>query len=279
MVLVNRKACSSEKSRRGCKIPDRRRNTTVLDKPPLPFPGHIEINKSGKSHYNSILTTWAESFIFAGSSALLLLLSNLFSVYWYFSFFALVPFLYRIIKATPTESLRLGILFGISFFAVSVTDSLPVAPIPTLLKLLLGTGLFAVFGWTVGWARKHWGFYPSIVAVLWVGLEIGLTKIGFAGGILGKAEFSNPFLHGLIGLFGFIIVSAIIVLLNSLLVLAIAETIKLTTSKKKNFQEGKRSRSFPFTRNFHTKKVFIVPEGRGPPIVSSSFFAMRVLVD
>ena len=57
---------------------------------------------------SSPLAAWAESFMFAGTSALLLLVANLFPHYWYVSFFALTPFLYRIIKASPGESLRLG---------------------------------------------------------------------------------------------------------------------------------------------------------------------------
>ncbi|MGB2981514.1 MAG: hypothetical protein WBC77_09725, partial [Candidatus Zixiibacteriota bacterium] len=76
----------------------------------------------------SVLATWARSFIFAGGSALLLLVANLFPDYWYFSFFALTPFLYRIIKATPGESFRLGLLFGLSFFGASATGWLGISP-------------------------------------------------------------------------------------------------------------------------------------------------------
>jgi hypothetical protein len=265
MVLVNRKACSSEKNLRGCKLPDWGKGTTALDKLPLPFTSHVEINKPGKSHYNSILTTWAESFIFAGSSALLLLLSHLFSVYWYFSFFALVPFLYRIIKATPTESLRLGILLGASFFAVSLTDSLPVSPIPALSKLLLGTGLFALFGWTVGWARKHWGFYPSIVAVLWIGIELGVMKLGVSGGLFGKIVTSNPVLQSLITLLGFLTVSVIIVLLNSFLVLVIVKTLELNRIKEKATQEAQNEWWFSIDCNIFSEQTFMMSEERGPP--------------
>ena len=213
-----------------------------------------------------LLATWAESFIFAGSSALLLLFANLFPDYWYFSFLALVPFLLKIIKASPGESLRLGVLLGLSFFSVSVADSIAISPLPSALKLLSGTGLFALFGWTVGWARNRWGFNPSIVAVLWVGLEIGLVKLGFASGIFGKAEFSHPFLHGLVGLFGFLVASAVIVLLNSLLVLAIIKTLELTRPKGKALKRNERIWQPPFTRNFFAEKVYIVPEGRAPPL-------------
>jgi apolipoprotein N-acyltransferase len=200
------------------------------------------------------------------------LIANLFPDYWYFSFFALTPFLYRIIKATPKESLRLGFLFGLSFFSVSLIDLRIGSPVSSILILLSGTILFALFGWTVGWARKRWGFYPSIVALLWVGLEIGLVKLGFTrslglgmGGLFGKAELSHPLLHGLAGLFGFITVSAIIVLLNSLLVLAIIKTLELKRPRGKTIQEEKRIWDLSSTPWLFAQKVYLVPEGRAPP--------------
>ncbi|NIM97369.1 MAG: hypothetical protein GTO24_04575 [candidate division Zixibacteria bacterium] len=173
-----------------------------------------------------LLAFWAESFIFAGSSAILLLIANLFSSCWYFSFFALAPFLYRIIKAAPIESLRLGSLLGLSFFGALAVNSLTANPFASVVKLLSGTALFALFGWSVGLARHRFGFNLSIVAVLWVGVESGLLKLGFVSGIFGKGGLSHSSLHGLVGLFGFLAVSAIIVLLNSLLVLAIVRTLE-----------------------------------------------------
>jgi hypothetical protein len=222
------------------------------------------------------LVSWAESFIFAGSSALLLLVANLFPEYWYFSFFALTPFLYRIIKATPEESLRLGFLFGLSFFAVSVVDPSLSSPIPCVLKLISGTGLFGLFGWVVGWARQRWGFNPTIVALLWVGLELGLLKLGtnqngsylgFIGGLFGKAEFSYPFFGSLVTLFGFLTVSAIIVLLNSLLVLAIVKTLEIIRPKGRAISGSayEATRLLFSTPGFFAQRVYLVPEGRAPP--------------
>jgi len=200
---------------------------------------------------------------------------NLFPEYWYVSFFALTPFLYRIIKATcgersrtaPSESLRLGFLFGLSFFAVSLVDSPMNYPFPPLLMLLSGTALFAFFGWIVGWARHRWGFNPSIVALLWVGLEIGLVKLGFVGGILGEAEFSHPFFGGLVALFGFLTVSAIIVLLNSLLVLLLLKTLEVTRPQGNTVQEDKRTWGVLSTPGFFPKKIYLVPQGRAPPFI------------
>jgi len=223
-------------SRSGC---DRRELPDNLVKPPL--------------------ITWAESFIFAGTSALLLLIANLFPDYWYFSFFALTPFLYRIIKASASESLRLGLLFGLSFFGVSVVNSPMVSSLRPLLTLLCGTGLFALFGWAVRWARKHWGFNPSIVALLWVGLEIGLVKLGFINGFFGETEFSNPFFGCLVDLFGFLTVSAIIVLFNSLLVLLFVKTLEVTRPRGKVVQEEEKIWNLLFTPGLFLEKFIWCP--------------------
>lgn len=134
-----------------------------------------------------------------------------------------------------------------------------------MLKLLGGTGLFALFGWSAGRARERWGFAPSIVALLWVGLEIGLTKLGFAHGFFGEPGLSHPLLHGLIGLFGFLTVSAIIVLLNSLLVLAIIKTLQLARSGGGTIQEDKEAFGLLHKSRFFPQRVYFVPGGRAPP--------------
>jgi apolipoprotein N-acyltransferase len=213
----------------------------------------------------SMLTAWAQSFLFAGSSALLLSVANRFPNYWYFSFFALTPFLYRTIKATPVESLRLGFIFGLSFFGASATGSAGISPFITILRLLAGTALFAFFGWTVGWARQRWGFNPSLVAVLWVGLEMGLANLGLGVGLFGETAFSQPFLHGLVGLLGLLAASAIIVLLNSLLALAITKAVKAARIRVRTANQSVRTWDLLFAFNFSTQKAYLVPEGRAPP--------------
>lgn len=214
---------------------------------------------------SSPLAAWAESFMFAGTSALLLLVANLFPHYWYVSFFALTPFLYRIIKASPGESLRLGLLLGLSLFGASMPGLLAGSAASSLLKLLCGTALFGLFGWTVGLARRRWGFNPSIVALLWVGLQTGLVKFGCASGLLWEGGWSHPFLHGLIGLFGFLAASAIIVFLNSLFLLVILKTLETSKPWVDAAGEDERVQNLPFTRNLFAEKVYLVPEGRAPP--------------
>jgi apolipoprotein N-acyltransferase len=224
---------------------------------------HAPASVSG--FFKPSLTAWAESFIFAGSSALLLLLANLFPQYWYFSFVALTPFLYRIIKAAPSESLRLGFLLGISYFGALTGNLFITSPLDSALEIFSGTVLFTLFGWSVGWARQRWGFNPTLIAVLWVGLEIGLVKLGFTQGFFGEQGVSHPFLHGLVGLFGFLAVSAIIVLLNSLLVLAVIKSLEVRKPGWKASVIKQISWGFPPPRNLFVEKVYLVPEGRAPP--------------
>jgi hypothetical protein len=241
--------------------------------PPVEHPGFHQrtVNGTPASYpagHKPPLATWSESFIFAGGSAFLLLLATLFPDYWYVSFFALTPFLYRIMKARPRECLRLGFIFGLSFFGLSVVDSLITSPLPSVLKLLSGTALFALFAWTLGWTRQRWGFNPFILVFLWVGLEMGLVKLGFVGGLLGEAEFSQPFLHGLVVLFGFLTISAIIVLFNSLLALAIVKTLRVTRPRRRTVQEDARILDLFSTSGLFAQRVYLVPESRAPPIKS-----------
>jgi apolipoprotein N-acyltransferase len=209
---------------------------------------------------------WAESFTFAGASACLLLVARLLPSYWYLSLVALLPFLARVYRASAKEALRLGFLLGFTFFLVSGLNTLPLTPFLSIAKILAGAALFAAFGGAVGWTRQRWGFNPTIVALLWVAFELGLTKLGFVNSILGEAKFSGPFFHGLAALFGFLIISFIVVLCNLLIVAAIDKAISL--AKARRFVRSMRERAWNLysPTRFIAQKFYLVPEGRGPPL-------------
>ncbi len=208
---------------------------------------------------------WAESFLYAGTSALLLLVASLFPAYWYLSFVALTPFLYRIMRAGVSEALRLGFLLGLSFFVVSSVDSLLFFPLATIPKIAGGTLLFSLFGLAVGLARRKWGFNPFLVALLWVVFELGLIKLGLAGGLFESVSLSSPFLHGMAALFGFLVVSVVIVLVASFVVLAIDKAIKLAGARRRSVAVGRSTWIVDPASYFCFKQIYLVPEGRGPP--------------
>lgn len=208
---------------------------------------------------------WCESFLFAGISALLLLLASFFSEYSFLSLIALTPFLYRISKADLSESIRLGFLLGLAFLSVTFANTLVTDTLPATLKLLYGTALFTLFSWTLWRARTAFGFNPIITALIWVGFELAAVKLGLVRGLLGSAEFSNQHLSGLVLLFGFIIVSFVIVLLNSLLLIAVEKAVSLAEARGTASCESGRIWDLYFSPGLFVQKFYLVPDVRGPP--------------
>jgi hypothetical protein len=212
---------------------------------------------------------WCDSFLFAGMSALLLLLASLFSEYSFLSLIALTPFLFRISKADVSESMRLGFLLGLAFLAVTLADSLVTDPLSAMLKLLYGTALFTLFAWTLWKARTAFGFNPIITALIWAGFELAAVKLGLVRGLLGSADFSIQHLSGLVVLFGFIIVSFIIVLLNSLLLIAVEKAVSLARARGTASCESGRIWDLYFSPGLFVQKYYLVPDVRGPPASSA----------
>lgn len=222
------------------------------------LPGSIE---SGHFFF-----TLAENFLYSGTSALFLLIANLFPHYWYLSFIALFPFLWKISKASPKEGFRLGLLLGLSFFLFGNLDILLTSPISAILKILGGTLLFALWGWTVGWARQYFEFNPIIVAGLWVFLELLLIKLGYTSGLLTRSTPSTPFLLRLTTLFGFGIISFIIVLLNSILVRAVEYAVEILKVPEIEFITAESFVGFTEGIEFISQRFFLTPQMRGPPV-------------
>lgn len=210
--------------------------------------------------------SWAEDFIFAGSSAVILLFANLFQPHWYLSFLALVPFIYRISRASVLSSIRLGFLFGLSFFAISAVDSLLVSPAGAALKILAGIAILTLFAGSAGWVRKCFGFNPLFVALLWAGFEYGLVKVGFIEGLFGEGKFSLPVFGAISAIFGFIIVSFIVVLANSLLVLAIEKVVSLIKDADATIHLGGMIVKLQLPCKVAVENFYLIPESRGPPL-------------
>ncbi len=208
---------------------------------------------------------WMESFVFAGTSALLLLLARFYPTYWFLSFIALTPFLARIYRADLKESLRLGFLFGVTFFLFSELAVPPVSLSASLTDILIGTAVFAGFGGLVGWTRQKLGFNAVIVAVLWVLFEAGLIELGLVTSLLSGADFSGGFIHALVVVFGFLLISFLIVLLNAIVVSLIDRALAKARARRLLPSECGESWDLVFTSGPFADKFFLLPEGRGPP--------------
>ncbi|OGC85673.1 MAG: hypothetical protein A2W07_03615 [candidate division Zixibacteria bacterium RBG_16_43_9] len=210
----------------------------------------------------------AEDFFYSGTSALFLLVANLFPGYWYFSFIALFPFLWKINRASPKGAFRLGFLLGITFFTFCNLDAFFLAPISTIFKILGGTLLFGLWGWGVGLAKQFFGFNPVIVSGLWVFFELALIKLGYTSGLLTHSTPTTPFVLRLATLFGFGIISFIVVLLNSFLIKAIEYAAKVFKTRKIEFSISELTWDFVKKCHLFSQRFFLVPQLRGPPIGS-----------
>ncbi|MCI0406642.1 MAG: hypothetical protein L0Z48_03190 [candidate division Zixibacteria bacterium] len=235
----------------------------------LPFGGGVK--KSGGESFGATVSERAQNFLFAGSSAFLLLAANLFTDYWFFAFFALIPFLYRIIRLNALGAFQLGLFFGLTFLSVYKLPDFLAVPVLTVLTVALGTVLFALFGWAVARAKEKFGFNPLFIALFWVGFELCLLKLSvFSVGagsprpLVGEA----PYFHGLSALFGFLAVSFVIVLVNSLLVFAIEKTVSLAKARGQGVWGNESVWDPTPIPGLFAQKVYLIPAVRSPPLPS-----------
>lgn len=211
------------------------------------------------------LVAWAQSFVFAGASALLLLGADFFPKCWVLSFIALTPFLYRIAQADRLEALRLGCLLGLTFFGVRIADAILVAPVQAIAVLLGSTGLLVLSAWTLCRAKEAWGFNPLVVALIWVICELGLIRLGSIRGLFPAAEFGVGLLYKTAVLFGFLTVSFVIVLINSILIAAVNAVVSLARARGVVVLEGEGNWDLLSTPGLVAQRLLLVAEGRAPP--------------
>ncbi|MCX6829369.1 MAG: hypothetical protein NT002_08845 [candidate division Zixibacteria bacterium] len=220
----------------------------------------------GIGHSRFALSVWAEDFIFAGTSAALLLVVCLFKDYWYLSFLALLPFFYRISKSSFRSALRVGMLFGMTYFLNAEINTLMMQPARAVFDILAGIALCSILGGAINWTGKRWGANPLFISLIWVGFQFAVGRLTGGNTLFGNIEITLPFFNTLSTLFGFIIVSLIIVMANTLLLLVVEKAFELEGKRKHIISGGEKSWGFSQYRYVPTNSVSLLPEGRAPPL-------------
>jgi hypothetical protein len=213
----------------------------------------------------SALGIWAEDFIFAGTSAALLLVVCLFQNYWYLSFLALLPIFHRMLKSSLLGALRVGMLFGITYFLNAEINSLMIQPGSAVFDILAGIVLCSILGGAINWTGRHWGAKPLFISLIWIGFQFAVGKLIGGNTLFGNIEITLPFFQTLSTLFGFIIVSLIIVLANTLLLLVVEKAFALEGKRKHVISGGEKSWGFSQYRYIRSNTITFLPEGRAPP--------------
>jgi len=212
-----------------------------------------------------LLLEWADNFVYAGLSAALLITANLFPEYWYLDLIALIPFIYRLSKMPGTQTWKLGLLFSLCYFGVLSIDSFLIAPLSTLGQIIIAIFLFTTFTGMVGWIKKLFGFNPIFISFLWTILEYALIRLGISNGLFNEIGISAPLFGMLSTVFGFVIISFIIVLSNTILILFLGKIGEILSDANPTIPLGERGWNIWFQCEVRGENNFLIPEVRGPP--------------
>lgn len=220
----------------------------------------------GSSKLGIFLSGLAEDFLYSGTSALLLLIANLFPGYWYLSFIALLPLLWQLNRVNLRRSVVLGILLASCYSLVAFISELLFSPWTFFHKLFLLSLTFSVFSIAVNRIKRYVGFNPILIATFWFALEYILTHYPSLGSILILPNSDSGFMIRFSSLFGFLMVSFGIVLINSIILMFI-EYVEGKVLNKSICPVGKEKDVYTrineaiIIRNWN---FLLIP--RGPPI-------------
>ncbi|HWR81717.1 MAG TPA: hypothetical protein VN285_00285 [Candidatus Deferrimicrobium sp.] len=211
------------------------------------------------------------SFLCAGSSALLVALAHLHPRLWWLSLFALVPFLWRAVNVKLVEAAALGALLAVAYGFVAFPPESLAHPLASLLKLGGLSVLFAVYGAGVNLIGRRIGLNAIFIAALWLPLEYALSHYT---GLQNFLTFtSSPavwqdasLLVRIASLFGVLMISFVVVLVNMLLLLVLRSVIHALRSREALVFKNARNFISIFTEPIFKRGWHYFPDRRAPPI-------------
>jgi len=206
-----------------------------------------------------------ENFICAGSSALLISVALLHPELWFVSLLALIPFLWRATRVSLFESIVLGGVLVTSYCFITV----PIASWATsgafLLKLLALNVLFVLYGTVVNRMAKHVGFNVIFIAVLWLPLEYTLSRYADLGSMFAFSDGDCSVLIRMGSLFGMLMVSFLVVLVNSLILILLKRVVQALSSRATFPITNDKKLYFAFKEIILERRWYYFPDLRAPP--------------
>jgi apolipoprotein N-acyltransferase len=217
-----------------------------------------------------------ESFLCAGTSALLIAAAHLYPVkqampaLWWLSLVALTPFLWRAVKASLIDSIVLGAFLALSYcFVAFPVHSLLVSG-QFLVKLLAFNLLFVFYAVAVNRIGKHIGFNAIFIAALWLPLEYALSHYAGLGSIFALSITDSSPSYRIASLFGLLMISFVVVLVNTLLLIFFKRVVEALRSKV-NYPIRVVKKAYPpFKEILRGRRWFSSPDVRAPPVASST---------
>lgn len=210
-----------------------------------------------------------ESFLCAGSSALLISFAHLYPEFWFVALFALIPFLWRAIKTSLFESILLGGLLATSYCFVAFPIGSWATPGTFLFKLLGLNVLFVLYAIVVNRIKKHIGFNAIFIAALWLPLEYALSHYAGLGNLFAISANESSLLLRIGSLFGLLMVSFVVVLVNTLILIFFKHVVEALSSKATFPVKDAKRAYLPFKEILLEKRWYYFSAPRAPPALSS----------
>lgn len=209
---------------------------------------------------------WTVSFLCAGSSALLISAAHAYPELWFFSLFALVPFLWRAIRGSLLESVVLGGMLGLSYafvaFPIASWTSLG-ASVLTLVGLIL---LFAIYSAIVNRIKKRLGFNAIFIAASWLPLEYVISHYANLGNLFAVVSDESGLLFRFGSLFGLLMVSFVVVVVNTLILISVGRIVRAIPSGAPRPRQENRLSCHPIEYPYRESARYLVRSPRAPPM-------------
>ncbi|MDH3892239.1 MAG: hypothetical protein OEV49_14270 [candidate division Zixibacteria bacterium] len=206
------------------------------------------------------------SFLCAGSSALLIAVSHLYPEFWFVSLIALIPFLWRAVSVGLLESILLGVLLAASYCFVSFRlDSWA-----TLGAFLFALGglvvLFALYGTVVNRIGKYIGINVIFISAVWLPIEYALSHYTGLGSLLAMSAPESGLLFRIGSLFGMLMISFAIVIVNSIILIIIRHIADASLSRGILPSSDAERSLVSFKEIILERRYCIFPAPRAPPL-------------
>jgi len=210
-----------------------------------------------------------EDFLGAGTSALILSWAHIYPAYWFVALFALLPFFWRLTRANLYRSVIIGTILAGCYAFVAFTGEILLSFPTFLFKLFLFSLIFSAFGIAVNRTKRYIGFNAALIAVLWLPLEYFLTHYAHLGSILAFPETDSALLLRIGSLFGILMVSFVVVFVNSLILLFLKHVVQALSSRKVFPAKDHKRLYLPFKEIILEKRWYYFPDPRAPPVTNA----------
>jgi hypothetical protein len=209
-----------------------------------------------------------ENFLYAGNSALLLAIAHLYPDYWFFALFAFVPFFWQSMRVSCSGAIILGILFATSYTFVYYPVDIPVKFTGFLGNLILLNAAFAAFALIVNRTGRKFGFNPIIIAAFWLLLEFSVLQSDGMPGISLLPKTDSPLVFRFSVLFGALMVSFAVILINAIILVLIKYIGAIPVSKRRLSFECKSYIINTRRIGISDKFLYRLPDCRAPPQIN-----------